>query len=449
MNQSLTLTNGSVYKGILAFAFPIFVGQVFQQLYNLADALVVGNFVGETALAAVTSTGSLIFLITGFFIGAFSGVGVVISRFIGAKDAENTQKAVHTAVAFGVLAGIALTIVGVVFCGQILTLMGTPDEVYAEAYAYLQTYFAGLFAFILYNAASGIYQAVGDSKHPLYYLVVSSVVNVLLDFLFVGAFGWGVRGAALATITSQGISAVLAFARLMRVREDYRVYLRKIALDIPLVKHMLRIGIPSGVQNSVIAFANLVVQSSINSFGAQAVAGHGAYSKIEGFAFIPIMAFSQAVTVFVSQNIGAGQYDRVKKGAKFGVGFSCIAAQTFGIFFALCAPSIIQLFGQTSAETLAYAVERAGIAAWFYVLLAYSHGVASVLRGAGRSMVPMVVMLVFWCVVRVSYIMLVSTIFRDITLVCWAYPLTWGLSTVVFYFYYTRSNWLPVSSRVS
>ncbi len=442
MDKKLALVNGNIYKSILTFALPIFVGQVFQQLYNLADAVVVGNFVGETALAAVTSTGSLIFLLVGFFMGVFTGVSVVISRFIGAQEKEKVHRAVHTAVAFGCLAGLLLTAIGILFCGQILTLMGTPDEVFAEAQIYLRTYFSGICALVLYNVACGIYQAVGDSKRPLYYLMISSVVNVLLDLLFVGALEWGVRGAALATVSAQGLSAILAFARLMRMDADYKITLRHITLDLPLLKEMLRIGIPSGVQNSVIAFANLVVQASINTFGAQVVAGHGAYTKIEGFAFIPITAFSQAVTIFVSQNIGAQKFDRVKKGANFGVAFACIVAQSFGIFFALCAPTVIGLFGEVSAETLAFAVQRAGIAAWFYILLAYSHGTASVLRGAGHAMVPMVVMLVCWCVVRVSYIALVTNVYHDIALVCFAYPLTWGLSSIVFFFYYHKTNWL-------
>ncbi|MFI3168919.1 MAG: MATE family efflux transporter [Faecalibacterium sp.] len=442
MDKKLALVHGNIYKSILTFALPIFIGQVFQQLYNLADAVVVGNFVGETALAAVTSTGSLIFLLVGFFMGVFTGVSVIISRFIGAQEKEKVQRAVHTAVAFGCLAGLLLTAIGVLFCGQILTLMGTPDEVFAEAQIYLRTYFSGVCALVLYNVACGIYQAVGDSKRPLYYLMISSVVNVLLDLLFVGAFDWGVRGAALATVSAQGLSAILAFARLMRIDADYKITLRHITLDLPLLKEMLRIGIPSGVQNSVIAFANLVVQASINSFGAQVVAGHGAYTKIEGFAFIPITAFSQAVTIFVSQNIGAQKFDRVKKGANFGVAFACIVAQSFGIFFALCAPTVIGLFGEVSPETLAFAVQRAGIGAWFYILLAYSHGTASVLRGAGHAMVPMVVMLVCWCVMRVGYIYIVTTVYHDIALVCWAYPITWGLSSIVFFFYYHKTNWL-------
>ncbi len=442
MNQKSDLVTGGIYKSILAFALPIFIGQLFQQMYNLADALVVGNFVGETALAAVTSTGSLIFLLVGFFMGTFTGVSVIISRFIGAGEKENVQRAVHTAVAFGLIAGCVLTAVGMLFCKQILVLMGTPDEIFAEALLYLRTYFAGIAALALYNVACGIFQAVGDSKHPLYYLITSSVVNVLLDLLFVGVFGWGVQGAAIATVSAQGLSAILAFSRLMRVPSDYQISLRKVSLDIPLMKEMLRIGIPAGVQNSVIAFANLVVQSSINSFGAQVVAGHGAYCKIEGFAFIPVTAFSQAVTIFVSQNIGARRLERVKKGANFGIVFACVLAQAFGIFFALCAPTIIKLFGDTSPETLAYAVQRAGIGCWFYLLLAFSHVVASVMRGAGRAMVPMVVMLVFWCVVRVGYIFVVTTFYRDIALVCWAYPLTWGCSSVVFFFYYNKTNWL-------
>ena len=289
--QSVDLLRGDIKSGLLRFALPLFLGQVFQQMYNMVDALVVGNLCGENALAAVTSTGSLIFLIVGFFGGVYGGVGVVIARCYGAGDEHQVKRAVGTAVLGTVISGVFLTLLGVFGSPVLLRWMGTPAEVMGDAVDYLGIYFMGILFVVLYNSATGIFQAIGDSKRPLYYLIVSSVANVVLDILFVGPMGMGVKGAALATVIAQGLSAGLAFFRLSRAQGAWRVTLRGLCLDKPLLREMLRIGLPSGVQNSVIAFANVMVQSSVNVFGAAAMAGNGAFVKLEGFAFIPVNAF--------------------------------------------------------------------------------------------------------------------------------------------------------------
>lgn len=439
--QSVDLLHGDIKSGLLRFAVPLFLGQVFQQLYNMVDALVVGNFVGENALAAVTSTGSLIFLLVGFFGGVYGGVGVVIARFFGAGDEYQVKRAVGTAVAGTLISGLFLTLVGV-FCSPfLLELMDTPPEVLADGVAYLRIYFLGILFVVLYNSAVGIFQAIGDSKRPLYYLIISSITNVALDLLFVGPMKMGVEGAALATLIAQGVSAALAFRRLARADGPYRVSIRGLCLDKDLLREMLRIGLPSGVQNSVIAFANVIVQSSVNAFGAAAMAGNGAYTKIEGFAFIPVNAFGAAATTFVSQNIGARQFDRVKKGAKFSVVFSCACAVAIGAVFFLFAPQLIGLFSE-SPEAIASGVQRARICTPFYLLLACSHGIAAVCRGAGYSKVPMYTMLGAWCVLRVSYIAAVTHLFHNIDLVFAAYPMTWAVSTACFLWYYNKSRWL-------
>ena len=439
--HSVSLLEGDIKGGLLRFAVPLFLGQVFQQLYNMVDALVVGNLCGENALAAVTSTGSLIFLIVGFFGGVYGGVGVVIARCFGAGDEYQVKRAVGTAVAGTLISGAFLTLLGYFGSPVLLRWMDTPAEVMGDAVDYLGIYFLGILFVVLYNSATGIFQAIGDSKRPLYYLIVSSVVNVALDILFVGPLGMGVKGAALATVIAQGLSAALAFFRLSRAEGAWRVTLKGLCLDKELLKEMLRIGLPSGVQNSVIAFANVMVQSSVNVFGSAAMAGNGAFVKLEGFAFIPVNAFGAACTTFVSQNIGARQFDRVKQGAKFSVMFSCGCAAVIGIVFFIFAEPLISLFGK-SPDAVAAGVLRAHLCTPFYLFLACSHGIAAVCRGAGYSKVPMYIMLGAWCVLRVTYITIVTNLFHNISLVFAAYPMTWAVSTACFLWYYNKSHWL-------
>ncbi|MFI3213881.1 MAG: MATE family efflux transporter [Eubacteriales bacterium] len=441
MNNTVNLIDGDIKKSLIRFAFPMFVGQLFQQLYNLADAVVVGNFVGENALAAVTNTGPLVFLMVGFFSGLFTGASVVISRFVGENNPAKIKRAIHTSVSFGLLGGLALTIVGVLTTPFILQLMGTPDSVFLDSATYIRTYFMGIIFVVMYNTACGIFQAIGDSKRPLYYLITSSIINIILDIILVGLLGMGVQGAALATVISQAISTILAFVRLSKLDSVFAVNLKEICLDRPILRLILSIGLPSGVQNSVIAFANIVVQSSVNSFGAAAMAGNGSYVKIEGFVFIPVTAFSTALTIFVSQNIGANKLDRVRKGAKFGLLFSCGIAETIGIILFFFGPTFIGIFS-SSPDVILVGTQRAMISSLFYFLLSYSHCIAGIMRGAGLSKVPMVVMLACWCVIRVSYIQLVNHFIHDINFVFMAYPITWLLSSIAFFIYYKKSNWL-------
>ena len=312
------MTQGPIWKRITYFALPIFLGNLFQQMYNTADSLIVGNFLGKNALAAVSSTGSLIFMLIGFLSGIAIGAGVVISRYFGGNKLEEMSQAVHTTVAFGLVAGVVMTAVGVGLSPQILRWMDTPENVMYNSQLYLSIYLMGSLGSVMYNVCVGIMQAVGDSRHPLYYLIVSSVVNVVLDLFFIAVLGMGVDGAAWATIIAQYVSAIMCLWRLLRVKDNYRVELRKIRFHWDMLKRVVRFGLPSGVQNSIIAIANVVVQSNINHFGDAAMAGVGAYSKIEGFGFLPITSFTMAMTTFVGQNLGAGQIERTKRGARFG-----------------------------------------------------------------------------------------------------------------------------------
>ena len=435
------LTEGPIGRKILAFAFPLFLGNLFQQLYNTADSLIVGNFIGSDALAAVSSSGSLIFLLVGFFNGISVGAGVVIARFFGARDKDGEERSVHTTVAFGLAAGVLLTVFGILFTPFILRLMGTPADVLPSSILYFRIYFCGSLAFVMYNICVGILQSVGDSKHPLYYLIFSSVVNVVLDLLFVAVLHLGVGSAALATVISQFLSAGLCFLRLTHIQEEYRIVIRRIRFDLPMLKQVIQNGLPTGLQNSIIAFANVVVQSNINAFGKMAVAGCGSYSKIEGFGFLPINCFTMALTTFISQNLGARQYDRAKKGARFGILCSISIAELVGILIYLFSPALIALFND-DPQVVAYGVTQARTVTLFYFLLAYSHCLAAIFRGAGRSAVPMTVMLVCWCIIRVTYITIIVKFVPVINVIFWAYPLTWSLSSIIFTIYFFKSDWM-------
>lgn len=434
------MTQGSTARHILRFAVPVFWGNLFQQLYNVVDSLVVGNFLGADALAAVGSSGSLIFLLVGFFTGVFTGASVVIARAFGAGDDEAVGKAVHTSVAFGAVAGLVLSVLGVILSPVLLRWMGTPESVMPNSVTYLRIYFGGLLTVVLYNTANGVFTAVGDSRHPLYFLILSSVTNVVLDLLFVPVLKMGVGGAALATVISQGLSAVLGLRRLTCATGVYRLYPRKVRFDWPTLKSVLGMGIPTGVQNSIIALANVVVQSSINVYGALAVAGCGTYSKIEGFVFLPIGSLSMALSTFVGQNLGAKEYKRARSGARFGIWLCVALAMAVGVAFYALAPALIALFNN-DPEVVRIGTLQARTVTLFYGLLAVSHSIAGVMRGAGRAIVPMLVMMACWCVIRVIYITFVARASGDIQSIFWAYPITWTLSTIVFTVYYFAADW--------
>ena len=373
--------------------------------------------------------------------GIATGASILSAQYFGAKNYEKVRAAVHTDFAFALCCGVLLTLLGVFFTPTILTWMRTPADVLDTSILYFRLYFLGSLATILYNAGMGILQAVGDSRSPLYYLVISSAVNVALDLLFVGAMDMGVAGAAVATVISQVVSAVLCIIKLTRSDGPYRLEIKRIGFDLPLLKKITSQGVPSGVQNSIIAIANVVVQSNINTFGSDAMAGCGSYSKVEGFVFLPITAFAMALTTFIGQNLGAGQFDRAKQGARIGILCSMAMAELIGVALFFLAPYAMRLFNDDPA-VVAIGVRQSHIEALFFCFLAFAHGVSAVLRGAGRAQVPMYTMLGCWCILRVSYITLALKIWPDIATIFWAYPITWSVSCVVFLLYYLKADWV-------
>ena len=438
--KNVSLTEGSIWKNLTLFAIPILLGQVFQQLYNTADAWIVGHFRSNSEYAAVTSTGSLVFLLIGFFSGIAVGAGVVIARYYGAKDEKKLDSAIHTTIAFGLICGVVLSVVGVLLTPKLLQLMKTDTSYFQYSVEYFRYYFLGALSIVMYNLGMGVLRAVGDSKSPLYYLIISSLVNIGLDYLFVGVFDWGVWSAALATSISQLLSAILCVIRLAKGGEGFQFQFRRLRIEGPMLKEIIRYGLPSGIQNSIIAFANVVVQSNINTFHEDTVAGCGTYSKLEGFAFLPITCYTMALTTFVSQNLGAGQHDRAKKGSVFGI-FSCvIIAELIGVALLIFARPLLAFFTNNEAA-IEVGIRQIRVEALFYCVLAFSHCIAAIMRGAGKPMIPMFVMLGAWCVLRVAYISIVVPIVGESWVIFSAYPLTWTCSSIVFLIFYLKSDW--------
>lgn len=435
------MTKGNPYTLMVGFAMPVLLSQLFQQLYNTADAFIVGRCLGTDALAAVTSSGTLIFLMISFFMGMAMGGGVVISRYFGAGEADKVSQAIHTVLAFGIASGALLTVAGVSFTPTLLRWMQTDPQVMPQAVEYFRYYFLGSLALVLYNICRSIINALGDSRSPLYYLIFSSLLNIALDVLFLAGMHWGVWSAAVATVISQAASVVLCMAYLLRKGNLYTVELKKIRFHRDMFSEIVRYGLPSGVQNSVISFANVIVQSQINSFGRLAMAAYGTHAKIEGFGFLPITSFNMASTTFISQNLGAKQYDRARQGARFSILAAVVLAEMIGICCYIFAPQLIGLFDQTPG-VIELGVRQARTVALFYCLLAFSHSVAAVCRGAGKAFVPMCVMLSVWCVIRIVYIMIVVHLTNEIGYIYWAYPLTWAISSVIYLIYYLKSDWV-------
>lgn len=438
---SINLTEGPIGKQILLFTVPLLLGNVFQQFYNAADTVIVGKFVGKEALAAVGSSGALINLLVSLLMGIAVGAGVVVSRYYGAKQYEEMRATIHTTIAFGLISGVVLTVVGVLITPLILQWMQTPESVMESSVLYFRIYFAGVLTTVMYNIGSGIFRALGDSKRPLYFLIVSTIVNVVLDLLLVAVLKMGIAGAAIATVAAQGLSVVLVYWKMIQEDTVYRVDWRAIRIDRHYLRQIIAIGLPSGIQNAVVSLSNVVVQSNINSFGEIAMAGCGAYSKLDGFALLPSGSFSLALSTFVSQNIGAKEYERAKKGAAFGLVATMVISELAGAFIYFAAPNLIGFFN-SDPEVIRYGVMMARNIVFAYALVAYSHGMAGVLRGAGLSRVPMFVMVGCWCVLRVIWIQLMVPLTQDIRVVFWSYPITWTFSVLILTVYFFKVDWL-------
>jgi len=435
------MTEGVIWRSILLFSLPLIAGNIMQQLYNTADSFIVGQFVGDTALASVGMSGTIGFFLMAFMWGASTGSGVVISRYFGANDRLNLGKAVHTTMILSVIIGAMVSVLGIVLAKPFLMVLGCPEDMMSTAILYIRIFFGGMIFNAIYNMAAGILNAVGNSRRTLLYLGISSITNIVLDLLFVAVFRWGVAGAAIATCVSQLISAILIVINLLRTSEPYGLRIKELRFDSLAARQIIRTGFPTAIQNAVLAFSNLLIQAGVNAYGTLAVAGFTACLKVDGFNILPVMSFSLAATTFVGQNIGAGRMDRVKKGTVTAMVMCIIYSAVISMIMIIFRTKIISIFSESDA-VVEYGVQCLMALAPFYVLLAVIHSLAGAVRGSGHTVPPMVIILISLCAYRVAWIEIAAPLFGSIIGVYLTYSTSFFVGAALMVIYTLRGKWL-------
>lgn len=437
-----SITEGVIWKQLLSFFFPILLGTFFQQLYNTADAMIVGNFVGKEALAAVGGTTSvLISFLVNLFVGISSGATVVIAQQYGAQKMDEVKKGVHTSIALALAAGALIMIVGFLLAPWALTAMGTPSDIFDYAVTYIRVYFLGTIASFIYNIGSGILRAVGDSRRPLYFLVVACLSNIILDLLFVVVFDMKVFGVAVATILSQVISAVLILVALLKPNTVYHLTLRNIRFTPSILKRIIKIGLPAGIQSDMYAISNILIQSTINSFGTNTVAAWTAFGKIDGFYWMILGAYGIAITTFVGQNFGAQKYQRIHQGVRVSMYLSFASTLVVSVLFCAFARPLLSLF-TSDLQVLDAGINVLWLTSPFYFTFVCIEILSGAIRGTGDSLIPMVLTCGGVCVLRVLWILLIVPIWPYFETVAISYPVTWVITSILFIIYYIRGSWL-------
>ena len=436
------MTEGNIWKLLIIFSIPLILGNLLQQMYNTADSIIVGNFVGSNGLAAVGSGTALINLIIAFSQGAAVGAGVIVSQNLGARDKQKTKLAVHTAMCIAIILGVILSAIGVIFSRDLLIWMKTPKSVLKDSVLYLQIYCGGLILNVIYNMATGILNAAGNSKRPLIYLAIASVTNIILDLVFIKALKWGVKGAAIATDISQALSCVLAVGYLLRVNSDYKLIIKELKIHGNTAKQIIRVGLPTAIQNMVISFSNVLVQSSVNSYGATAMAGYAAYLKIDGFNILPVLSISMAVTTFTGQNVGAKKPDRIKKGMWTALIMGVLYTVIIGVVILLTSHTVLGLFTKDN-EVITYGQLAMKYFCPFYFLLGILNILAGTVRGAGKGVPPMLILLFSMCIFRILWIKIALPFYSTIDGVFILYPISWFVGMVLMIIYTKFGKWLP------
>ena len=435
--RDVDMTEGNILRHIIAFALPLLVGNLFQQLYNTVDTWVVGNFVNNEAYSAVGTVGPIINMLIGFFLGLSSGAGVVISQYYGAKQHDKVQETVHTAITMTLILGVVFTIIGIAMIPLMLKLIKMPDTVIGEATTYLTIYFSGMMGLMLYNIGAGILRAVGDSQRPFYFLVICALLNTVLDLVFVLVFHMGVAGVALATILSQTISAVLVLITLMRSDNCIRLDLRKLKIHMPMLKKIFKVGIPAALQMAITGFSNIFVQSYINFFGENCMSGWTTYSKVDQLLFLPMQSISLASTTFVGQNLGKNLVQRAKKGVTVSMLIAVGSTVVLMIPVMVFAPGIVAFFNSEPA-VVEYGAMLLRWLSPFYVLCCFNQIYSGALRGAGNTRAPMIIMLASFVAFRQVYLFAMSRIWNEIIPIGMSYPAGWLLCSLLTVIYYRK-----------
>lgn len=440
--NTLLMTQGNIWKLLITFSIPLIIGNLLQQMYNTADSIIVGNFVGSNGLAAVGSGTALINLIIAFAQGASVGAGVVVSQYIGADKKDKIKISVHTSICISIILGLILSLLGIFASPSLLIMMKTPKVVLKSSILYLQIYCGGLIFNVIYNMATGILNAAGNSKKPLVYLAIASFTNIILDLLFIKIFKLGVMGAAIATDISQAISCVLAIGYLLKVKSDYKLYIKDLKINKETAVKIIKIGLPTAIQNMVISFSNVLVQSSVNAYGATAMAGYAAYLKIDGFNILPVLSISMAVTTFTGQNVGANRLDRVKKGMYSSLIMVLVYTVFIGAVLLIFSHQVLGLFTH-SAQVIMYGQLAMKYFCPYYFLLGILNVLAGTVRGAGKGIPPMIILLFSMCIFRILWIKIALPFYSSIDGVFILYPISWLVGAILMILYTKFGKWLP------
>lgn len=440
-NPRTDLIRGNIFTSILLFSIPLLIGNLFQQLYNTVDSYVVGNFVNTGALAAVGASTSVINMLVGFFMGLSAGAGVVISQYFGGRRIKDMSDAIHSALALTALLSAVFTVLGMAFTRPLLKAIGIPEEVLPHSTLYLMIYFGGITFSLFYNIGAGILRAVGDSKNPLYYLVVACVVNIVLDFVFVCGFQMGVAGVAIATVIAQAVSSAMVMYKLMHTKEDYRVELGKIRFHKYMVGRIVSIGFPTALQQSITSFSNVIVQSYINGFGTAAIAGYSATIRVDGFLQLTLQSFSMTTITFVGQNIGAKEHRRVKRGVFTAWLMSTVIILAGCLAMCFKGAELIGIF-TNDADVIANGSMMLRLFSYVYWVLPIIQILSGALRGAGKSKVPMYFMLGTFVVLRQIYLAIALPMTNNLITVMAGWPVTWIICAIGIAIYYFRVDWL-------
>lgn len=440
--NTLLMTQGNIWKLLITFSIPLIIGNLLQQMYNTADSIIVGNFVGSNGLAAVGSGTALINLIIAFAQGASVGAGVVVSQYIGADKKDKIKISVHTSICISIILGLILSLLGIFASPSLLIMMKTPKVVLKSSILYLQIYCGGLIFNVIYNMATGILNAAGNSKKPLVYLAIASFTNIILDLLFIKIFKLGVMGAAIATDISQAISCILAIGYLLKVKSDYKLYIKDLKINKETAVKIIKIGLPTAIQNMVISFSNVLVQSSVNAYGAAAMAGYAAYLKIDGFNILPVLSISMAVTTFTGQNVGANRLDRVKKGMYSSLIMVLVYTIFIGAVLLIFSHQVLGLFTH-SAQVIMYGQLAMKYFCPYYFLLGILNVLAGTVRGAGKGIPPMIILLFSMCIFRILWIKIALPFYSSIDGVFILYPISWLVGAILMILYTKFGKWLP------
>ncbi|HBA63098.1 MAG TPA: MATE family efflux transporter [Lachnospiraceae bacterium] len=434
------ITEGVIWKQLLFFFFPIVLGTFFQQLYNTADAVIVGRFVGKEALACVGGSAAQIAnLIVGFFVGLSSGATVIIAQYYGARDEKSLSQTLHTAIAFSIVGSIFISIISILCAPSLLTLMKTPESLMKDSIIYLQIYFAGILFVFIYNIGSSILRAVGDSRRPLYFLIVCCILNIVLDLLFVLVWKMGVAGAAIATVLAQAVSSLLVLITLIRTTDLYRLSFRKLRLYKDPFFRIIHIGIPSGLQSIMYTISNMSIQTSINTLGTDTVAAWTAFGKIDSLFWMINGAFGISITTFVGQNYGAGKYTRMKKSVKTCLLMSLAASIGFSILFMTVGKYCYYLF-TSDADVIRIGTRMMLMMAPGYFLFSFIEVLSGALRGVGNVFIPMILTCCGICVFRVLWIIFILPHYNNIDCIVYSYPASWILTAGMYIWYYHREQ---------